>query len=202
MVWRGEPRWGLAGPGGASKSACAWQSGTALSARAATHHHPSSAPLPPSPLPTRTPGPKCRDVVVTLDATPESATFGSILSVSPIPNWGTEPHHVGLVANGSVLAVGGIQAYLRGAPDINLFNVTSPARPRWLTAVDPPLVGERGGGGGAQGAVGGWRQGRPDSQRTQPPLWPVECFRPAHAWAAHVALQPADADSSIARSCP
>ncbi|PSC69777.1 OTU domain-containing protein [Micractinium conductrix] len=85
------------------------------------------------------PGPKCRDVVVTLDATPESATFGSILSVSPIPNWGTEPHHVGLVANGSVLAVGGIQAYLRGAPDINLFNVTSPARPRWLTAVDPPL---------------------------------------------------------------
>lgn len=40
------------------------------------------------------PGPDCRDAVVVLDATPESATFGSVVSVAFTPTWGNEPHHV------------------------------------------------------------------------------------------------------------
>jgi hypothetical protein len=50
---------------------------------------------------------------------------------------------VGL-ANNSILAVGGIQAYLKGDPDINYFDASDPPRLRWTGAVDPPKVGVMG----------------------------------------------------------
>lgn len=40
------------------------------------------------------PGPRCKDAVVVVDATPESPTFGQILNVAFTPTWGNEPHHV------------------------------------------------------------------------------------------------------------
>ena len=40
------------------------------------------------------PGPDCKDAVVVLDATPESATFGQVVNVVFTPTWGNEPHHV------------------------------------------------------------------------------------------------------------
>jgi hypothetical protein len=78
-----------------------------------------------------------------LDATPESRTFGRVVHVAFTPTWGNEPHHVGL-ANNSILAVGGIQAYLKGDPDINYFDASDPPRLRWTGAVDPPKVGVMG----------------------------------------------------------
>ncbi len=42
----------------------------------------------------RRPGPSCRDAVVVVDATPDSATFGSVINVAFTPTWGNEPHHV------------------------------------------------------------------------------------------------------------
>lgn len=53
------------------------------------------------------------------------------------------PLQVGLGANNSVLAVGGIQAYLKGQPDVNFFNVTDAAAPEWFASADPPLVRDR-----------------------------------------------------------
>lgn len=47
---------------------------------------------------------------------------------------------MGLGANNTVLAVGGIQAYLSGQPDVNFFNVTDAASPVWFASADPPLV--------------------------------------------------------------
>ncbi len=75
--------------------------------------------------------------MVVLDATPESPTFGQIVNVTYTPTFGNEPHHVGL-SNNSFLAVGGIQSYLQGNPDIYIFNVSYPAAPVLLTTVDPP----------------------------------------------------------------
>lgn len=62
-----------------------------------------------------------------------------VLNVVYTPTWGNEPHHVGL-SNNTFLAVGGIQAYLRGNPDIYIFNTTQPDDPVFLKSVDPPLV--------------------------------------------------------------
>lgn len=87
---------------------------------------------------TDNPGPDCRDAVVVLDATPESPNFGKIINITYTPTYGNEPHHVGL-SNNSFLAVGGIQSYLNGNPDIYIFNVSNPAAPTLLTSVDPPL---------------------------------------------------------------
>lgn len=47
---------------------------------------------------------------------------------------------MGLGANNTVLAVGGIQAYLTGQPDVNFFNVTDAASPVWFASADPQLV--------------------------------------------------------------
>ncbi|KAL4451302.1 hypothetical protein ABPG77_009374 [Micractinium sp. CCAP 211/92] len=105
---------------------------------------PPSPPAPPSIFlyawsGNDRPGPSCRDAVVVVDATPDSATFGSVVNVAFTPTWGNEPHHVGLGANNTVLAVGGIQAYLSGQPDVNFFNVTDAASPVWFASADPPL---------------------------------------------------------------
>lgn len=55
----------------------------------------------------------------------------------PVPNL----PQVGLGANNTVLAVGGILAYLKGQPDINFFNVSNATNPTWIASADPPLVG-------------------------------------------------------------
>lgn len=42
------------------------------------------------------------------------------------------------LSNNSFLAVGGIQSYLQGNPDVYIFNVSNPTAPTLLTTVDPP----------------------------------------------------------------
>lgn len=85
------------------------------------------------------PGSECRDAVVVVDATPESETFGRVINVATTPFHGSEPHHVGLVANATVLATGGIQVHCRagGAP------------PGWL----PPAGGAQRWSAGAHRAL-------------------------------------------------
>jgi hypothetical protein len=42
------------------------------------------------------------DFVAVIDATPSSATFGTILKVADVPWCGAEPHHAGISADGKV----------------------------------------------------------------------------------------------------
>lgn len=57
------------------------------------------------------------------------------------PTKGNEPHHVGLSADGAVLGVGGIQAFLKDQPDLYFFDVKDPKKPTFLKSVNPPQGG-------------------------------------------------------------
>ena len=81
------------------------------------------------------------DFLAVVDFDEASPTYGKPLGRVEIPapgESGNEPHHVGLSADGRVLAVGGLLSVLKGQPEIFFFDVTSPRAPRFLGAVDPP----------------------------------------------------------------
>lgn len=162
------------------------------------------------------PSSRCKDAVIVVDFTPDSETFGRVVNVATTPFHGSEPHHVGLVANGSVLATGGIQvrvwglgvagqapgchqlegasccsptrgaalastpphtplqSYLRGLPDIFLFNVSNARAPQYFKSVDPPLV----------------RQGQRGIYRLLPTAGRSPCAPPAVSSARRHALHP------------
>jgi hypothetical protein len=79
----------------------------------------------------------CNDAVVTVDATPSSPTFGSVVGVAFTPTSQNEPHHVGVSADGAVLAAGGIQAFINQQPDIHFFNITNPLETIYMKSLDP-----------------------------------------------------------------
>ena len=83
----------------------------------------------------------CNDAVVVLDATPTSNTFGSVVAVASTPTQGNEPHHVGISADGAVLGVGGIQAFLKNQSDLYFFDVKDPKNPVYLKSANPTQGG-------------------------------------------------------------
>jgi selenium-binding protein 1 len=71
-----------------------------------------------------------------------SAQYGAVIRTVPLPGpgaTGNEPHHVGLSADGRVLAAGGLLSVLKGQPDIFFFNVSDPESPRFISSLDAPL---------------------------------------------------------------
>ena len=50
-----------------------------------------------------------------------------------------EPHHVGLSADGRVLAAGGLLSVLKGQKEIFFFDVSQPRAPKFISSADPPL---------------------------------------------------------------
>ncbi len=77
--------------------------------------------------------------VVNFDSS--SPSYGRVLTTVPLPGEGAsgnEPHHVGLSADGRVLACGGLLSVLKGQKEIFFFDVSNPARPRFLSSADPP----------------------------------------------------------------
>ena len=82
------------------------------------------------------------DFVAVIDFDPSSAQYGKVLATVPFPASsasGNEPHHIGLSSDGRTLACGGLLSVLKGQKEIFFFDVTRPAAPRFIRAVDPPL---------------------------------------------------------------
>jgi selenium-binding protein 1 len=82
------------------------------------------------------------DFLAVIEFNPRSPRYGEVLHTVPLPGpgaTGNEPHHVGLSADGRVLAAGGLLSVLNGQPEVFFFDVTNPAKPRFLTSADPPL---------------------------------------------------------------
>ncbi|KAI9031424.1 hypothetical protein DFJ74DRAFT_764488 [Hyaloraphidium curvatum] len=75
--------------------------------------------------------PQQHDFVATLDVSvPHSSSFGKLLSTVQTPFRGTEPHHIGLSADGKTLGAGGLLSFLSGKPDVFFFDVSAdPAKP-------------------------------------------------------------------------
>jgi len=84
---------------------------------------------------------KAADFLAVVDFDESSPGYGKLLSSVPVPGpgeTGNEPHHVGLSADGKVLACGGLLSVLKGQKEVFFFDVSDPARPRFLSSEDPP----------------------------------------------------------------
>src|SRR5438094_5721323 len=82
------------------------------------------------------------DFLAVVDFDEQSAKYGSVIKTVPLPGpgaTGNEPHHVGLSADGRVLAAGGLLSVLKGQKEVFFFDVADPRRPKFLTSADPPL---------------------------------------------------------------
>jgi selenium-binding protein 1 len=73
-----------------------------------------------------------------------SPDYGKVVTTVPLPEPGqtwNEPHHVGLSADGKVLACGGLLSVLKGQKEIFFFDVSDPAAPKLMAEEDPPQSG-------------------------------------------------------------
>src|SRR5207248_1814154 len=79
--------------------------------------------------------------VVNFDET--SADYGKVIARAPLPEpgaSGNEMHHIGLSADGRVVACGGLLSVLRAQQEIFFWNISDPARPEFISSADPPLA--------------------------------------------------------------
>jgi hypothetical protein len=84
---------------------------------------------------------KAPDFLAVVDFDERSPAYGKLITTLPLPSPGdraNEPHHVGLSADGRVLAAGGLLSVLKGQKEIFFFDVSDPSKPRFLSAADPP----------------------------------------------------------------
>jgi hypothetical protein len=82
------------------------------------------------------------DFLAVIDFDEHSHDYGRLITTVPLPNpgaTGNEPHHVGLSADGKVLAAGGLLSVLKGQKEVFFFDVSNPKAPRFLSSADPPL---------------------------------------------------------------
>jgi selenium-binding protein 1 len=82
------------------------------------------------------------DFLAVVDFDEHSRDYGRVLATRPFPApdaTGNEPHHIGLSADGKVLACGGLLSVLKGQKEVFFFDVEDPRDPRFITAADPPL---------------------------------------------------------------
>lgn len=82
------------------------------------------------------------DFLAVVDFDEHSRGYGRVMSTLALPNpgaTGNEPHHVGLSADGKVLAAGGLLSVLKGQKEIFFFDVSNPKAPSFLSSADPPL---------------------------------------------------------------
>ncbi len=71
-----------------------------------------------------------------------SPRYGAVIKIVPVNGTGAagnEPHHVGLSANGKVLATGGLLSVLKGQPEIFFFDVSKPEETSFISSLDAPL---------------------------------------------------------------
>src|SRR5215470_6599733 len=85
---------------------------------------------------------KAPDFLAVIDFDENSSTYGSVINVVPLSGpgaSGNEPHHIGLSADGNVLACGGLLSVLKGQKEIFFFDVSNPTSPGLIASADPPL---------------------------------------------------------------
>jgi len=81
------------------------------------------------------------DFLAVVDFDESSPGYGKVLNTVPLPGpgeSGNEPHHVGLSANGRILATGGLLSVLKGQREIFFFDVSDPDAPEFVSSADPP----------------------------------------------------------------
>ncbi|HJZ13559.1 MAG TPA: selenium-binding protein SBP56-related protein, partial [Acidobacteriota bacterium] len=84
---------------------------------------------------------KVSDFLTILNFDDSSPDYGKVITTLRLPDPGSannEPHHVGLSADGKIMAAGGLLSVLSGQKEIFFFDVSDPRKPRFLSSADPP----------------------------------------------------------------
>jgi selenium-binding protein 1 len=82
------------------------------------------------------------DFLAVVNFDEDSEQYGEVLATAPLPEpgaTGNEFHHVGMSADGRVVACGGLLSVLKGQKEVFFWDVSNPAAPRFLSSADPPL---------------------------------------------------------------
>lgn len=82
------------------------------------------------------------DFLAVINFDEHSPQYGNVIQTVPLTGagaTGNEPHHVGISADGKVLAAGGLLSVLKGQPEIFFFDVSDPRATRFITSIDAPL---------------------------------------------------------------
>jgi selenium-binding protein 1 len=82
------------------------------------------------------------DFLAVVNFDEDSESYGEIVATAPLPepgSTGNEFHHIGLSADGNVVACGGLLSVLKGQKEVFFWDVSNPVAPKFITAADPPL---------------------------------------------------------------
>src|SRR5215813_6807169 len=84
------------------------------------------------------------DFLAVINFDEKSVNYGKVIATAPLPQpggTGNEFHHIGLSADGKVVACGGLLSVLKGQKEIFFFDVSDPDQPKFISSADPPLSG-------------------------------------------------------------
>jgi 56kDa selenium binding protein (SBP56) len=82
------------------------------------------------------------DFLAVVNFDEDSERYGEVLGTAPLPepgSTGNEFHHIGMSADGRVVACGGLLSVLKGQKEVFFWDVSNPVAPRFITSADPPL---------------------------------------------------------------
>jgi len=82
------------------------------------------------------------DFLAVVNFDDDSRDYGKVIATAPLPEpgaTGNEFHHIGLSADGKVVACGGLLSVLRGQKEVFFWDVSDPDSPKFITSADPPL---------------------------------------------------------------
>ena len=82
------------------------------------------------------------DFLAVVNFDEDSRDYGKVIATAPLPEpgaTGNEFHHIGLSADGKVVACGGLLSVLKGQKEVFFWDVSDPDSPKFITSADPPL---------------------------------------------------------------
>jgi len=82
------------------------------------------------------------DFLAVVNFDEDSPDYGKVIARAPLPEpgaTGNEMHHIGLSADGRLVASGGLLSVLKGQKEIFFWDVSDPTKPEFISAADPPL---------------------------------------------------------------
>ena len=82
------------------------------------------------------------DFLAVLNFDEDSPHYGKVIGKAPLPEpgaTGNEFHHIGLSADGKIVACGGLLSVLKGQNEVFFFDVSNPRAPKFLSSANPPL---------------------------------------------------------------
>lgn len=82
------------------------------------------------------------DFLAVLNFDEDSPNYGKLIAKAPLPEpgaTGNEFHHIGLSADGKIVACGGLLSVLKSQNEVFFFDVSNPRAPKFLSSANPPL---------------------------------------------------------------